>query len=357
MEEVQTKPTQLRPLWLTVAFCIMSIIAAVDISFGSVILGHALMMAMLGLYAVILMTCERYVAVLNAVGALAVFYFTSGDLSLAAFGAVVLISAIILFAGIRKRCAKTAAVLAVSISVTVGYLAVMAIFYAAEGNSLALSDLFTQLNGFFDVLKANFADAIRTMFSSLPEETVKVYENYGYTMDDLIAVSIVGMEYYVDYVQVLLPGLVIALFEFMAFFAVFSFATTVRVSHLEAIFPEPRWVIYPTQVSCIVYTITLSVYVIASFFSATSSFSIIVTNFWLVLMPTMLICGFRSLSARLKHPRFRRQTIIIIVLFVIGFFFLADAVLELAILTLTFIGVQDASASRALESRINRRGE
>lgn len=354
MDQKQTKTSNLRPLWLTAALCVSSIAAALDIGYGVTVLGHMLLMVMLGIYAVIFMTCERYVAVLNAIAVFAILFFTSRDPSLALFGAVILIAAMILSVFVRKKCTKTTAVLTVTLCVSIGYLAVIAIFYGAEGNSLLPSDILNHLNDYFESLKASLADVVRMSFESLPEETLKIYESYGYTQDMLITTGIENMEFYVDYLQMLLPGLLIALFQFMAFFALFAFTTAVRIARCEAIFPEPRWIVYPTQVSCVVYMITLFLYVIVSFFAATSTVGLIVSNFWLVLMPTMLICGFRSLAMRLKHPRFRRQTIIILVLFVIGFFFFAEAALELGILMLTFIGVQDVSASRAVESRFKK---
>ena len=128
-----------------------------------------------------------------------------------------------------------------------------------------------------------------------------------------------------------------------------SFEKTVRLARYDALLPEVRWLLYPTQFTSVLYIIVTTVYILTMFFSA-SSFSIIVTNIWIALTPVMIACGFRSLAMRLKHPRLRRSTIVILVLFVLGVFFLREAAFSFGILMLTFMGAQDVSLARTAES-------
>ena len=344
-------PSNLRPLGLTAALCLMSIASAIDMEYGTALVGYLLFAAMIGVLCVIFMTCERYIFVLDAVSMLVILFFaSSGSLQTALLGAVLIASAMILSVFIRKKCEKTVAILAITISAWIGFTAVFAIFYAAEGGSLLPDDLLSRLNDIFDDFKVMGASLMREYIESMPEEFFAYYEQHEVTKDMLISVNIEAVETYVDYLQMLLPGFFVFAVQVWGYLSSRVFEKTVKLSRYDALLPQVRWELYPTQFTCIAYLVVATVYLLTSFFSSTSVFALIVTNIWIALMPVMLACGFRSLRARLKHPQFRLSTVIILIVFAVGFFFMPDTALTFAIFMLAFMGAQDVSLSHTAES-------
>ncbi len=342
----------LRPLGLTAALCFLSIAAAIDMEYGTALIGYALLAVMLGVLCVIFMTCERYIFVLDAVSAIVILFFAgSGSLMSALLGVVAITGAMILAVFVRKRCNKTVAVICTCITFAVGSAAVFAILYAAEGGSLMPNDLFALLNEAFDDIKVLGASVMRDYLNAMPEEYFRYYEQeYEITKDALILVNIEAVETYVDYIQMLLPGFFVFIMQVWGWIASVSFEKTVKFSRYDALLPETRWQIRPTQVSCIAYIVVASVYIITQFFSTTSVFALIVTNFWIALLPAMLACGLRSLRLRLSHPHFRMPTVIVLIVFGAGIFFMPSTALMLGIFMLAFTGAQDVSLTHAAES-------
>ena len=343
--------TNLRSFVLTSLLAALAILAAMDIAYLTHILGHLALMAALGVLTVIFMTCDKTVFALNAVALLIILFFASGQsIAVALFGAVLIPSAMLLSVAVSKKSAKTSAVLTVAITVSLGYALVLALTYAAAGNSLAPADLFAKLNGVFDALKASMADLIRESVNALSEEMLAYYAKYDITKEILLETALVTMEGFLDLVQLLLPGCILFLIQAMAYIGVASFEKITRLVRCDMILPEVRWHLYPTQVSCIVYIVVTSAYLLAGLFSPASTFAILMMNFWITLMPVMIACGFTGLLMRLKHPRFRKSMIFILVLFVVGCLFMADTALSLGLFMLTFMGAQDVSLSRTAEA-------
>lgn len=343
--------SNVRSLILTVMLCVLAVTAAADLEYGTHIIGHIFFMMLVGILAVIFITCEKSVFILDAAALLAIIFFTTnGSLMFSFFGAVLVLSALLLAYAVQKKSAKTSAVLVVSFTVTLGYLAVVAVFYAAEGNSLEFSALFSKLNALFDAVKVACSDVIRQSVNSLPEEMLAYYAKHDITREMILEASLRAMEDYVDWMQLLLPGCFVFLVQIMGYIGVVSFEKTTRIMQCKGILPNEHWHLYPTQISCVIYILITVAYIITSFFAATSSFAVIITNFWLALMPVMIACGLHSLRLRLKHPILRRKTIIILILLAVGVFFIPDAVLTFSIFMLTFMGAQDVSLSRSVES-------
>ena len=343
-----------RSLGLTVALCLLAVIATADLEYGTHIIGHGLLMFALGVLSVIFLTCEKAVFVLDAAALVAIIFFTSnGSLVLSLFGFVLILAAMLLAYAVQKKCAKTSAVLIVSTTVTLGYLIVLAVFYVAEGNSLELSELFSKLNAFSASIKVSFADIIRQSMDLVSEEIFAYYAQQNITKEMILEASLLAMEDYVDFMQLLLPGCILFLVQVMGYFGVIAFEKTIRLIRCDAVMPEVHWRLYPTQVSCVVYILITIVYIITSVFSSTSAFAIIVTNFWTAIMPVMIACGFRSLYLRLKHPQLRKTTVFVLILLIGGCFFIPDAVLTFSVFMLTFMGAQDVSLSRSVEAGVS----
>ena len=343
--------TKTRPVILTLALAVLAVLAAADIAYLTQMAGHFMLMIAMGLLAVIFMTCDKTVFTLNAIALLMILFFASGQsLTLVLLGAVLILGALALSVAVGKKSTKTSAVLVVCVTVSIGYMLVAAVVYAAKGNSLAPEDLFEKLNSVFDSIKVMMADVIRESINSMSEEMLAYYAKYDITKEMLLETSLLTMESFLDTVQLLLPGYFVFLAQTMAYVGVLAFEKTARVMRCDVILPDVRWRLYPTQISCIIYIVVTSAYLLAGVFAPTSTFAIIMMNFWLALMPVMIACGFTGLVMRLKHPRFRKSMIFILILFLAGCLFLTETALSFGIFMLTFMGAQDVSIARTAES-------
>ena len=178
-----------RPPVLISLLFIFAILAAMDIMYLTHIVGYFALMVALGILAVIYMTCERTICMLSTAALLIILLFASGkSVFLMSIGAVVALGAGALTVAIRKKSTKTSAVLTVGVTVSAGYIAIAALFYAAQGNSLAISDLFEKLNSVFDSIKIVMSDMIKESVESLSEEM-------------LWETTVITMEAFLDIVQ------------------------------------------------------------------------------------------------------------------------------------------------------------
>lgn len=340
-----------RPPVLISLLFIFAILAAMDIMYLTHIVGYFALMVALGILAVIYMTCERTICMLSTAALLIILLFASGkSVFLMSIGAVVALGAGALTVAIRKKSTKTSAVLTVGVTVSAGYIAIAALFYAAQGNSLAISDLFEKLNSVFDSIKIVMSDMIKESVESLSEEMLAYYAKYDITKEMLWETTVITMEAFLDIVQLLLPGCFLFFVQTMAYISIVAFEKVARLVRCEVILPETRWILYPTQISCVIYILVTSAYLLAGFFAPSSTFAILTMNFWIALMPVMIACGFTGLIMRLKHPRFRKSMIFILVLFAAGCVFLTETALSFGLFMLTFMGAQDVSFARTAEA-------
>ena len=335
---------KIRPVILTALLAVLAILAATDIAYLTHIGGHFLLMIAMGVLAVISMTCDKTVFFLNTAALLVILFFTSGkSLTITLLGAVLALGALALSVAVGKKSTKTSAVLTVCVTVTLGYILVAAVMYAAEGNSLAIDDLFEKLNSIFDSIKVMMADIVREYVNSLSEE-------YDITKEVLLETMLLTMEASLDMIQLLLPGYFIFLAQTMAYIGVLTFEKIACLFRCADILPDAPWRLYPTQISCIIYIIVTTAYLFAGVFAPSSTFAILMMNFWIALLPVMIACGFTGLIMRLKHPRLRKSMIFILVIFGAACLFMAGTALSFGLFMLTFMGAQDVSLARTAES-------
>ena len=343
--------TKFRPVVLTSLLAVLAIFAAVDIAHFTRMVGHFFLMIAMGVLAVICMTCDKTVFALNSAALMIILFFAGGkSLPVALLGAVLTLSALVLAFVVGKKSTKTSAVLSVCVAVSLGYILVAAIMYAADGNSLAPEDLFAKLNAVFDSAKVMMADAVRKSVDALSEEMLAYYAKYNITKEILLETTLLTMEASLDLIQLLLPGLFVFLAQILAYVGVAAFEKTARLTRCDVILPDAHWRLYPTQISCIIYIVVTSAYLLAGVFAPSSAFTIVMMNFWIALMPVMIACGLTGLIMRLKHPRFRKSMIFTLILFGVGCLFMAETALSLGLFMLTFMGAQDVSLARTAES-------
>ncbi len=351
--EVTTKTYsgKLRPLMLTLAMLVSALLASLSLKDRVSLIGVLFLSLTGGIFATIFLTVKKeWHMVLGASGAVYLLQFV-GSFTASLMGVTVLIAAFVLAYHVKRRNPKTAALLALSITLGVGFLLTAAVLYAVRGGSLAPSDLLDKYNEFFRTMKIESAASVHEMVEGFDKELIALYERSGITKEMLLESYLSTMEASVDAIQLMLPGIVIFLIQVIAYIEIVSFRAVARVCRVEALLPAPRWHMYPTQVSCVVYLIVAVLYMFCSFFSSSDSvFLMLVSNMWLALLPVMMLCGARVLWLRLQHPLYRIGTGIMLTAFIFGFFFLRSVAVQLALFTLSFLGAQTVWTQRMLEA-------
>ena len=348
--ERKTAPN-LRVMWLLLALLAAASLFAADFGFATRMLGMVFLMIFLGIFTVILMSCRPAVTVATAILSFAVFYLASGMMwEPLIYCAIGLVGALLLSMAIRRKSTKTSAVLTVAAVLGVCFLILAAVTYAMAGHSLAPKDVLADIGNYFEAVKAEMVEDMRASINAISDTQMAYYERLGITREDLLAASIENVKTSVDLVMMLLPSITLISLQVLACIAVCAFSVTVRRCRYDALLPEPRWILYPTKVSCVIYWIAAVLYLISRFFNAFSAFSVVVTNFFYVILPPMGACGVRGLRARLRHPMLRRRMIFILILFGAGILFFASAALPIAVLMLASLGAGDVFAARMAES-------
>lgn len=356
-EDAEKSPiSAFAPLWLTAALCVVSLLSALDFGYGVGIFGMILMMAACGIFAVMMMIDGAFVSLANAAASLLILYFASGSqYFVPALGAGYLLLALLLSKCAAHRGAKTATVERIAVLIFLYVLAVGAVFYAVDGHSLAPKALMADLDGFFHKIKLDRVANVMESADVISDSLLAFYERLGLTKEMLVEAQILSVEAAVDRAELLLPGLLIAAVQILSYFAVSVFCFVAKRLHAEVLLPSPRWALYPTQVSCVVYIITAILYMISSFFGDNSMFAIIVMNLLLVLLPSMTACGVRGLVVRLKDPAQRGRVVVILALFGFGCLFMTGTVLPIAAILLAFLGAKDVSLMRMIAAEQNKK--
>lgn len=354
-QETKKTTVNLRPLWLTMALCAVMLVGAVDLAFGTQIIGAVALMSAVGILAVILLTCETYISILDSLIPLVILFFAGGmQLWVPALGAVSVVCALVLSSLIKGKAAKTTAVVIVTVVLLAYLLVFAAVFYVLGGNSLSPSAVLDDINGVFDGLREEMTQWAKDYVDSFPQALLDRYESLGIDKATLTESYVASAEATVDTLQMILPGLLLMAGQVLAYLAVCFFVLSVKAAKYHALLPEVKWVLYPTQITCIVFLAATFLYIILSFF-VTNPLTIVVFNLLLVLWPSMAACGTRGLSVRLRHPILWKRTLLIIALFVIfGFLFTVMAI-QLAAIVLAFLGARDVLSLRMAESQMRRR--
>lgn len=356
MNQETKKPTvNLRPLWLTMALCAVMLLGAVDLAFGIQTIGAIALMAAAGILTVIILTCEVYISVLDSLIPLVILFFAGGmQLWVPALGAVSVVCALVLSSLIKGKAPKTTAVVMVTVVLLAYLLVFAAVFYVLDGNSLSPSSVLDDINRVFDGIREDMALWAEDYVNSFPQSLLERYESLGIDKETLTESYVASAKATVDMFQMILPGLLLMAGQILGYLAVCFFVLSVKASRYDALLPEVKWVLYPTQITCIVFLIATFLYIILSFF-VSNPFTIVVFNLLLVLWPSMAACGMRGLSVRLRHPVLRKRTLLILALLVVfGFLFTAMA-LQLAAIVLAFLGAKDVLSLRMAESEMRRR--
>ncbi len=343
MEQTQqiTYPVKWRPFLLTLAMCAVALLSAWSIGKGIMIFGLFCLLAMGGIFAVIFLTANHPAVMALGASFSVIFLQLLGGFVASLMGVVVLVAALVISYQVRLRVPKTTVLVTASLILGGGFLLIAAVFYAVRGGSLAPSDLLDAYNAYFKELAIEISKTIHEKNAGLDEKMLALYAQMGVTQEMLLEADLDSMEMALDLAQLVLPGALILMVQFLAYAEISAFRMAARASRVDALLPAPRWALIPTQISCIVYTAVSVIYLIGSFFAdAMSGFMVVLANLWLVLLPTMLLCGVRVLLLRLRHPMYRMSTGLVVMIFVFGLFFLPSLALMFATFLLAFLGAQ-----------------
>ncbi len=358
MDQVQQlKPRRdQKPLILMIFMCLVALLAALVIWGGGILFAVIALLAMSGVFAVMYLTARSPLLPLLGASLSVMLLQIIGGFAASLSGLILLIAALAISYQVRKSAPKTSVMIIVSLVIGIGSVLVAAIFYAMEGGSLAPSDLLDEYHAFFKEVKVAFAAQVRTMIEAMDDSTLALYAQMGITEAALLESYLGTMEDAVDLVQLLMPGALVFVLQLFAYAVIAVFRLVAKVCGMEALMPTLHWNLMPTQISCIFYLVAAALYMIGLFFvSETSAFMVIMANLWLVLLPVMLLCGFRVLFKRLGHPMYRAGTGMTIALFVMGLFFVPSIAIQLALFMLSFLGAQTVSAIHMAESEKNKR--
>lgn len=104
----------------------------------------------------------------------------------------------------------------------------------------------------------------------------------------------------------LLPGLIIAALEITCWLTTCFAKLFARKTHCEVILPSPRWELYPSMVTVIIYAASCAIfaicYIIALFSSSGSVVGIVMYNLIFVTSPVFIAIGFSSAFGA-RNPR------------------------------------------------------
>ncbi len=358
MEQTQRKQisANARQIILVFAMCISALSSALFFRFGMAIVGTLLLAVMGGIFAVVFLTARSPVSMVLGVTISVMALQLLEGFSASLMGVSALVAALVLAYQVKKHETKTTVLVTAAAILGIGFTVAAAIVYAFDGGSLVPSELLAEYHAFFKEMKLLLTDEVKAMVDTLDESTLALYAQMDVTKEMLYESYIDTVNAAVDLLELMLPGLAMLIFQFLAYLEISAFRIAARAVHVEAVLPAPRWYLIPTQISCIVYIAVASIYILVSFFAAEDSvLMVVLVNLWLALLPTMLLCGFRVMLLRLGHPMHRARTSMVIFIFIFGFVFLTAVALRLALFVLSFLGAQTISTMHVMESEKNKK--
>ncbi len=348
----QSRPSgKLRPLGLSCSLCFAAFLAAFAVKSGLMLFSYFFLAAAGGIFAVLYLTGKQLVFPVISASISVMLLQILGGFTASLCGVSFFICSLVLAFQVKKSAPKTSVLVTFSLILGSMVLLLALFSYAIQGGSLVPSDLLDKYHQFFKELKIVLSETVHEMVNSMDERTLAFYAQMEISKEHILKSYLDTMEYAVDLVQVILPGIFAFAMQLLAYLSISAFRLTAKVLQIDALLPAPVWPLIPSQISCIFYLITSCVYMIGSFFADdTSVFMVLMANLWLVLLPSMLFCGFRVLFLRLSHPMFRAGTGMTIAVFVLGIFFLPSIAIQLALFSLSFLGAQTISAKHMADA-------
>lgn len=264
-------------------------LSALGLAKGSALIGLLFMMASAAMLA--LLICMRAAVVCCvacpisvAAGSVIITIAGGGVDSVIAFCAFVAVGGMLALC-VTKKSDRTGTVVAMSAALALMILIAFAAEYfsgcrafSAEGIKAFVEEKIAVIRTLIGDMVNAYADALKSMGQTIEDTYVK-------ELKDGLANTFI----------VLLPGFIIAILQVFCYFVTCIFKFSARKAHCEVILPSPRWELYPTMVTVIIYAVASLVlgisYLIAMFSSSGSVVQIVAYNLVLITSPVFAAIG------------------------------------------------------------------
>lgn len=340
-----------RPLWLAAVYLALSALGALALLLPLPLTGSALLMGAVGVFAVLSATATPKLSVPMGIAALAAVFFIGQKKPIFIFlGALALIMSAVLTVAVKKKSPKSGTAVALTAALVIGAVLIAAALYLMAGNAFTPKDVGKAIDKVLDFPKNIMTELTLRYFDGLTEAEKELLVRGGVELDQLRETALLAADATGTMIRSLAPGLVIAAAQILSYIAVCVFVLAAKCARLYALLPEPKWVLYPTQITCIVFLAALLLNVIVSFFPSVGVVGLAISNLLLILLPSMTACGIRGIVVRLRHPLLRRRTLIFLIIFAALTVSTLGVFLPFTVMLLAFLGARDVSSLRAIEA-------
>lgn len=256
---------------------------------------------------------------------------------------VILFCSFIAIGGVLALCVskasdRTGTVVAMSFALAVMLIGALLAEYFAGGGEFSAEGLKTFIEGKTDALRSVIAEAYKNYMDAVANASAGVKIDAA----DLNAAAESTATAFIA----ILPGTLIASLQIICYIVTCWFTFFARKMRCEVILPSPRWELYPTMVTVIIFAVSSVVfagaYVVALISSSGSVVGTVAYNLNLITMPAFFAIGFSAVFGKKAAGR-RGMAAFIFVVFAI-------VALQLAFMTIAIIGAIGVFVRRKAES-------
>lgn len=348
----ESRSVRLRPLWLALCSLALAALGALAFTLPLYLTGGILLMCAAGVFAVLLSTVKAAVCLPVGLALLALLYFLGGEtLFPPLLGVLALIMAYVLTRCVRQKGTKSGTTVALTVAFLIGALVIAAVLYGSAGNSFDPKEIGKAIDKALSVPKNALLEVTEQYFDSLTEaERLTIAPKPG-DFEKLRENALAGVESLIETFRILLPGLIIAAAQILSYIAVCFFVLTAKCAMLYALLPETKWVLYPTQITCVIYKVALLLFVVVSFLPSVGAIALVIISLLVILTPSMAACGIRGIVVRLRHPMLRRKMTVFLIIFLAVSLITLGVFLPICSIFLAFLGANDVSSLRSAEAQ------
>lgn len=236
---------------------------------------------------------------------------------------------------VSKKSTRTGTAVTVAAVFAVFLFAAWLYVYLSEGNAFTPDALKAYIVSAAEKFKTETTEYIQKYFIDYLK-TTPYYGNAelsGSVDEDTLNKTVASA---VESFVYMIPGLAAALIQVIGYICTCWFELFASAAHYEILMPSPRWKIYPTAVTVIIFIAAYIVYTVSYMISMFSGGgSVIVTvayNIVLMIVPAMAAIGFSMIFGRRKRAGMRNSPILSVLILVI--LFLLSPMLLLSLLGL-----------------------
>ena len=291
-----------------------AVLSAFGTAKGNVLMGVLLMMASAAMLALLIcmrasLICCILCPVAVVTGSVIITVMGGGLDSVIVFCAFVAVGGVLALCTVKKSD-RTGTVIAMSASFALMLLIALIAEYFMSGGVFSAEGVKAFAEGKINV--------IRTAISDMVNAYAETLKGMGQTVDKSDVKELAKT--LADSFIMLMPGLMIAFLQIFCYFVTCIFTFSARKARCEVIIPSPRWELYPTMVTVIIYAVSIVLfgitYIFASASSSGSVVNIVAYNLVLITSPVFAATGVGMLAEK-KSPMVYGRRGMFIFMFVI----------------------------------------